>query len=80
MPPPHDLSAPLSRAQGDAWAAWNASYHEPNADAYRALARALYLQDMHERIVSQFAKLDEQNAQLDAVLASRSSRIGSEAA
>jgi hypothetical protein len=59
-----------SPLQGDAWAAWNASYHEPNADAYRALARALYRQDVQERIMAQFARLDEQNARLDALLSS----------
>jgi hypothetical protein len=55
--------------RGDAWAAWNASYHEPNAEAYRALALALYQQDVRERIAEQFARLDEQNARLDALLA-----------
>ena len=60
--------ARVSRLQGDAWAAWNASYHEPNGDIYRALGTALYLQDWRERITAQFAILDEQNAQLDALL------------
>jgi len=59
-----------SPLQVDAWAAWNASYHEPTADAYRALARALYQQDVQERIRAQFARLDEQNARLDALLSS----------
>ncbi len=59
-----------SPLQGDGWAAWNASYHEPNAEAYRALARALYRQDLQERIMAQFARLDEQNARLDALLSS----------
>jgi hypothetical protein len=58
----------VSSLQGDAWAAWNASYHEPNAEIYRVLARTLYQQDLHERIMAQFAALDEQNAQLDALL------------
>lgn len=59
-----------SALQGDAWTAWNASYHEPDGEGYRALARSLYQQDVHERILAQFARLDEQNARLDALLAS----------
>ncbi len=59
----------VSALQGDAWAAWNASYHEPNSEIYRALGTALYLQDWRERIHAQLAKLDEQNAKLDALLA-----------
>ena len=58
-----------SPLQGDAWSAWNASYHEPNADAYRELGRALYVQDLQERIAAQLARLDEQNALLDTILA-----------
>lgn len=59
-----------SPLEGDAWAAWNASYHEANAEAYRTLARALYHQALRERIMAQFASLDEQNARLDALLSS----------
>lgn len=61
-------SLPVLPLQGDAWAAWNASYHEANSDAYRALGHALYHQAWQERINAQFAKLDEQNARLDALL------------
>lgn len=61
-------TAGMSALQGEAWAAWNASYHEANADAYRALALALYQQDVRDRIAAQFARLDEQNARLDALL------------
>jgi hypothetical protein len=59
----------VSPLQGDAWAAWNASYHEPNGEVYRTLGTALYVQDWRERVTAQFALLDEQNAQLDALLA-----------
>jgi hypothetical protein len=58
----------VSALQGDAWAAWNASYHAPVRDAYRAVGHALYQQDVHERITALFARLDEQNKQLDLLL------------
>lgn len=64
----------LSATQGDAWAAWNASYHEANGDVFRALGTALYMQDWRERIAAQLAKLDEQNALLDALLSARADR------
>lgn len=60
-----------SLLQSEAWAAWNDSYHEPNGEAFRALGRVLYVQDMHERIKAQLARLDEQNALLDAILSRR---------
>lgn len=63
------LSDHVTPLQGDAWAAWNASYHEPNGEVYRTLGTALYVQDWRERITVQFALLDEQNAQLDSLLA-----------
>jgi len=62
----HMLS--VSELQGDAWAAWNASYHEPQPDVLRALAEALYRQDVRERIEALFARLDEQNRRVDALL------------
>jgi len=58
----------ISVLHGNAWAAWNASYHEPGGDAYRALAHALYQQAWHERIVTRYAELDAQNALLDTLL------------
>jgi len=58
----------VSALQGDAWAAWNASYNAPVRDAYRAVGHALYRQDAHERITALFARLDEQNRQLDMLL------------
>jgi len=64
----NDRMMTVSELQGDAWAAWNASYHEPDSDALRAIAEALYRQDVHERIQALFARLDEQNAQVDALL------------
>jgi hypothetical protein len=74
----------ISPTHGDAWAAWNASYHEPNKDVYRTLGHALYRQAWHERIAAQLARLDEQNALLDAILATqvacaRSQEVGSAA-
>ena len=63
------FSGEVSPLQGDAWAAWNASYHEPNGEVYRALGTALYVQDWRDRVTAQLALLDEQNAQLDALLA-----------
>ena len=58
----------ISRLQGDAWAAWNASYHAPVRDAYRAVSQALYQQDVHDRIAALFSRSDEQNTLLDALL------------
>lgn len=65
----HD-GIPISRLQGDAWAAWNASYHAPMPDMYRTLSLSLYKQALHQRIQTLFVRLDEQNAQLDALLLS----------
>lgn len=64
----------ISSLQSDAWAAWNASYHEEHREAYRTLSSALYRQDWHERIEARFAQLDAQNARLDAMLTQRSRR------
>lgn len=70
-----DLSfTSVSPLQGDAWAAWNASYHEEHREAYRALSSALYRQAWHERIEARFAELDAQNAHLDAMLRQQSGR------
>ncbi|MGH2447092.1 MAG: hypothetical protein ACRDFS_00585 [Chloroflexota bacterium] len=60
----------VSRLQGEAWEAWNASYHEPDADAFRALSEALYWLDIRDRIDHLFATLDQQNQQVEAVLSS----------
>jgi hypothetical protein len=71
-----DLShTSVSPLQGDAWAAWNASYHEEHREAYRALSNALYRQAWHERIEARFAELDAQNARLDAMLRQQSARL-----
>jgi hypothetical protein len=59
----------ISQLQGDAWAAWNASFHAEEKDAYRTVGRALYAQDVHERITNLFARSDAQNAFLDMMLA-----------
>jgi hypothetical protein len=60
--------ATISSLQGDAWEAWNASYAAPDRDVYRAVSLALYQQDVHQRITTLFARSDEQNARLDALL------------
>ncbi|MBV9282765.1 MAG: hypothetical protein JOZ41_22030 [Chloroflexi bacterium] len=54
--------------QGDAWAAWNASYHADDKVAYRILSRFLYEEATRARIDALFARSDEQNARLDARL------------
>jgi hypothetical protein len=64
-----DRSASISPLQEQAWTIANQGYHEPGGDAYRALARELYEEDLHESILALFARLDEQNALLDAALA-----------
>lgn len=66
-----DLQTQISALQGEAWEAWNASYHEEDRGSYRALGEALYRQAVHERISLDFARLDEQNAWLDQMLAAR---------
>ena len=60
----------VSRLQGDAWAAWNASYGAEECEPFRQVSRDLYNQDVHERIAEMFARSDAQNARLDALLAS----------
>ena len=60
--------APISPLQGEAWAAWNASYSAPVRDAYRSVGHALYQQDITERIAALFARSDEQNRYLDTVM------------
>ena len=60
-------TAPISPLQGAAWAAWNASFGSETPETYRMVSRALYQQDMHERIALLFARSDEQNRQLDAL-------------
>jgi hypothetical protein len=59
----------VSVLQEMAWAACNASYHEPNPDEYRMLGRSLYREAVRDRIAILFARSDEQNARLDAMLA-----------
>lgn len=63
----------ISDLQGEAWEAWNASYHEDDGGSYRALGEALYRQAVHERISGDLARLDEQNAWLDRILGVQSS-------
>ena len=59
----------ISRLQGDAWAAWNASFYAEEKDIYQSVGRELYAQDVHERIETLFARSDAQNAFLDMMLA-----------
>jgi hypothetical protein len=65
---------PVSQLQGEAWAMWNASYHAPEREAYRVVSRALYRQDVRDRITALFARSDEQNARIDGMLRARSRR------
>jgi hypothetical protein len=58
---------PITRLQGDAWAAWNASFHAEEKAVYQTLGRDLYAQDVHDRIQALFARSDAQNAFLDEV-------------
>lgn len=69
--PSTNLQTQISATQGEAWVAWNASYHEEDSDSYRALGEALYRQAVHERISLDLARLDEQNAWLDRMLATQ---------
>lgn len=61
----------VTALQGDAWAAWNASYTAPEREVYQTVGMALYRQDVHERIERLFSRSDEQNSRLDAMLAGR---------
>jgi len=62
------LERPISLLQVQAWEVANAAYMVPNGEAYRAYARELYEEDLHERILALFARLDDQNAQVEAAL------------
>lgn len=64
----------ISALQGDAWAVWNASYQAEEREPFYALSRALYRQDVHERIAALFARSDEQNRHLDMLLTTKESR------
>lgn len=68
---PTDKLVQVWALQGEAWEAWNASYHEENRHAYQALGDALYRQAVHERITVQLARLDAQNALLDGLAGQR---------
>ncbi|GAC1329786.1 MAG: hypothetical protein NVS2B16_17510 [Chloroflexota bacterium] len=61
----------VSHLTGEAWAAWNASYYGTHADAYRVVGATLYRHALSEKIQALYARLDEQNARLDALTASR---------
>jgi squalene cyclase len=58
----------VTALQGEAWAAWNASYTAPEREAYRTVSMALYRQDVHERIERLLERSDEQNHRLDTLL------------
>ena len=58
----------VTALQGDAWAAWNASYTAPEREAYQTVGMALYRQDIHERIEHLLERSDEQNHRLDTLL------------
>ena len=46
------------------------------AEELRERGRALYQQDLRNRVSRLYARLDEQNARLDAILAERTERGG----
>lgn len=58
----------ISCLQARAWTIANESYHVSGGEAYRAYARELYEQDLHERILALFSRLDAQNEQVEACL------------
>jgi hypothetical protein len=58
----------VTALQGEAWAAWNASYTAPEREVYQTVSMALYRQDVHERIERLFSRSDEQNSRLDTML------------
>lgn len=59
-----DTITPL---QAQAWKAANTAYHVPDGEPYRAAGIDLYQQATHERIQELLARLDAQNAYLDAL-------------
>lgn len=59
--------ASISPLQAEAWEVANRSYHVPDGTLYRDLGLALYRKDMQQRIKELLARLDEQNAHLDAL-------------
>jgi hypothetical protein len=59
--------ASVTDLQAYAWAVANASYQVLEGEAYRAYARELYDEDLHERILALFARLDAQNDLLDGI-------------
>jgi hypothetical protein len=61
----------VTELQGEAWAAWNASYTAPEREIYQTVSMALYRQDVHERIERLFDRSDEQNSRLEALLRGR---------
>lgn len=58
----------ISALQGDAWAAWNASYYAEDRQVYRSVSLELYQQDLRERVTALFKRSDEQNALIEANL------------
>jgi hypothetical protein len=64
----HDHSTHISALQAEAWEICNQGYSVPDGDSYRALGVELYQQDLRERIRALFARLDQQNAEMDAAL------------
>jgi hypothetical protein len=61
----------VTALQGEAWAAWNASYTAPEREVYQTVSMALYRQNVHERIEQLFSRSDEQNSRLDTMLQGR---------
>lgn len=57
----------ISELQAKAWAACNAGYHEGDPELYRAAGRALYAEDVRERIAALFRRGDRQNVLIDSL-------------
>src|SRR5437868_4883850 len=65
----------ITGKQARAWVLWNESYHVPDGEELRALSRALYQEDMHERIRQLFDRLDEQNRRVEELTDGSEDRI-----
>ena len=73
---PQAPDAFISPLQDEAWKVLNASFHTPEREELRERGRALYQQDLRNRVSRLYARLDEQNARLDAILTERTERGG----
>jgi hypothetical protein len=61
----------LVSLQAEAWELCNASYYVDDGEIYRAAGVALYDRAIRHQVETLFARSDEQNARLDALLAAQ---------